>query len=262
MLLSRDGTKAFVAVPKTGTNSVRYILKQFTGALEAYPLNEGDEFQFFIANYHTTVESNLNNIRTKFPNATVESITAYAFLRDPVERWCSAVNFHYKRQPWYLMGLKSVASNPRKLRILNETVSDRLHEDQFMNPSYGPNKEFVFNPVGLKLVKEFFSPEVVAEMAQTPWEDFPINLDESPFFYPQAHWLTQPNTVILDYSKFDEELAWLVNQEWGGSKYYSESNSSYKNKSEVKKLPVSDSLRKRLMDAYSMDYDLTPHTIS
>jgi len=98
-------------------------------------------------------------------------------------------------------------------------------------------------------------------MAQVPWEEFPIDLDEAEFFYPQADWLTQPNTVILDYSKFNEEMAWLVNQEWMGRKYYQKSNSSYRNRSEVKKLPISKAMRNKIMDAYHMDYDLTPHTI-
>ena len=265
MLISRDGTKAFICVPKTGTNSVRHTLKQFTNAIEANRLGPGaweSTFTFFIKNYHNTLLGNLPNIRLQFPNATIESITAYGFLRDPVERWCSAVNFYYKREPWYLMGLKSVARNPRKMEILNHYSNlDRIHEDQFKTPSYEGNEGFIMNPSGLQLVKEFYSPDVVAEMAQTPWEEFPINLDEDVFFYPQAHWLSHPNTVILDYSKFKLELQWLVN-EWGAMMFYEPADASSRNRSEVRKLPVSDSLRKRLMDAYSMDYDLTPHTIS
>lgn len=265
MLLSRDGTKAFVAVPKTGTNSAREILKRFAGALEAFYFDvnkmSGVDWGDFIDCYHNTVEANLWVIRNRFPNATVDSITAYGFLRDPVERWCSAVNFWYKRQPWYLMTLKSVTSNPKKLQTLEGAVRGRLHEDQCKNPSYANYEEYVVNPAGLKEIKEFYSPDVVAEMAQTPWEEFPIDLNEAEFFYPQAHWLSQPNTVILDYSKFDEEMSWLVNQEWWGYLYYQKSNSSYRNTSELKKLPVSKSMRKKIMDAYSMDYDLTPHTI-
>jgi len=264
VLLSRDGTKAFVAVPKTGTNSARAILHEFCYVHEVYHIPRGDyggvHWGEFIRTYHRTVEENLPLIRERFPSASVNSITAYAFLRDPVERWCSAVNFYYKRHPNFLLTLKSVLKSSKKVEQLKSTVH-RFHEDQCKNPAYGGGPEIISNPGGLREVREFYSPDVVQEMAQVPWEEFPIDLDEAEFFYPQADWLTQPNTVILDYSKFNEEMAWLVNQEWMGRKYYQKSNSSYRNRSEVKKLPISKAMRNKIMDAYHMDYDLTPHTI-
>lgn len=265
MLLSRDGTKVFVAVPKTGTNSARAILNQYCDPYEVYRIPRGEQggvhWGEFIRTYHRTVEENLPYIRERFPNATVNSLKAYAFWRDPVERWCSGVNFYYKRTPMFLCGLNTVASNPKKMQML-DAVIHRFHEDQCKNPAYGNSPEIISNPGGLKEVREFYSPEVVEEMANVPWEGFPVDLDEAEFFYPQANWLTQPNTVILDYSKFDEEMEWLVNREWVGKLYYDKSNTTYRNKSEVKKLPVSKSMRKKIMEAYSMDYDLTPHTIS
>lgn len=266
MLLSSDGTKAFVCVPKTGTNSVRGILNEFCDVREVYQMREvahgGFPWDEFIRTYHKTVEQNLFYIREQFPNASVGSITAYGFLRDPVDRWCSAVNFHYKRTPMFLSSLKSVASNPKKMHMLGSVVY-RLHEDQCKNPAYNGSPELIVNPGGLREVQWFYSPDVLEEMAQTPWEEFPIDLKVNDFFYPQSYWLKQPNTVILDYSKFEEEMAWLVNEVFRGYRYYQpKSNSSYRNKSEVKKLPVSDSLCRQIMDAYSMDYDLTPHTLS
>ena len=256
MLLSRDGTKAFVAVPKTGTNSVQAILTQFCGARQLLDAKSAEDWGIIFQRYHGTVSHNIRLIQQQFPHATVNNIAAYAFYRDPVERWCSAVNFFYKRQVWFLLDLKSVARNPRKLEMLaDNTFTERFHEDQFRLPNQPQT-------AGSNMVKEFFSPEVVEEMANTPWENFPVNPDENEFFYPQSHWLKQPNTVILDYSKFNEELEWLVNEEWKGYQFYQKSNSTYRNTSEVKKLPVSESMRKTIMDAYHMDYDLTPHTIS
>jgi hypothetical protein len=220
----------------------------------------GNELAHFIDCYHNTVGANLQDIRVRFPTATVDSITAYGFLRDPVERWCSAVDFHYKRLPSFLVMLKSVFRNPNKMRFL-EGVINRAHSDQYINPGYGGNGPRVTNPSGLREVNEFYSPEVKAEMAQMPWEMFPVNLDESEFFYPQSHWLREPNTIILDYSKFNEEMGWMIS-EWGARLFHDGSNSIYRNTSEVKKLPVSDSMRKTIMDAYHMDYDLTFHTVS
>ncbi|UCF70844.1 MAG: hypothetical protein JSW49_00785 [candidate division WOR-3 bacterium] len=263
MVISPDGTKAFVCVPKTGTNTVHDILIRFCGAREVYPLERADQDAFnwgnYLESFHKTVEQNLGNIRITFPNATVASITAYGFLRDPIERWCSAVDFYYKRQPWFLLRLRTVAGNKKKRDFLDGVVH-RLHADQYKLPSYAGRPEKV-NHEALAALKEFYSPEVVQEMASVPWEDFPIDIDEAGFFHPQSRWLKQPNTVILDYSKFNEELEWLVNQEWQGKLYYTNFNMTYKNTSEVPKLPVSKSLRKKLMDTYSEDYDLTPHTI-
>jgi hypothetical protein len=265
VLLSHDGTKAFVCVPKTGTNSVRAILHEFCDVREVVHIPEGETSAVlwgdFIDTYHNTVGANLHRIQTQFPSATLDSITAYGFLRDPVERWCSAVDFHYKRQPWFLMGLKSVMRNPAKLEMLWGSYDDRLHRDKYMRPGYGGRPPWM-NKEGVESVNEFYSPDVLQEMANTPWEEFPVNPDEGVFFYPQAHWLAHPNTIILDYSKFDEELEWMINWEWGSNRYYQKSNTTYRNKSDMKKLPVSDSMRKKIMDAYHMDYDLTFHTVS
>lgn len=264
MVISPDGTKAFVCVPKTGTNTVHDILIRFCGAREAYLLDPNDQDAFswgsYLESFHRTVAQNFGHIQLTFPHVTIDSITAYAFLRDPVERWCSAVDFYYKRQPWFLLRLRSVARNPKKMAML-DGVLHRLHADQHTLPSYAGRPAKV-NREALAALKEFYSPEVLHEMANVPWDDFPINVDEAGFFYPQSYWLKEPNTVILDYSKFNEELEWLVNREWVGYLHYNSSNMTYKNKSEIPKLPVSKSLRKKLMDAYAEDYDLTPHTIS
>lgn len=263
MVISPDGTKAFVCVPKTGTNTVHDILIRFCGAREVYPLDSTDQDAFnwgnYLESFHKTVEENLGLIHHTFPHATVDSITAYGFWRDPVERWCSSVDFYYKRQPWFLIRLNSVAHNKKKRDFLDGVVH-RLHEDQYKLPSFAGRPE-ILNHVALAALKEFYSPEVLHEMASVPWEDFPIDIDEAPFFYPQSRWLKQPNTVIMDYSKFGEELEWLAHHEWIGKLYYTNFNMTYRNKSEIPKLPVSESMRKKLMDAYKEDYDLTPHTI-
>lgn len=255
MLLSRDGTKAFVAVPKTGSNSVRDILIRFCGAREVVEVTSPNDWSMVVQRFHSTVANNLDLIQLRFPHADVSNITAYGFLRDPVARWCSAVDFYYKRDMFFLLDLQSVKNNPKKVALLADTAfTERFHSDQFHLPFQPEN-------AGTRMVREFFSPDVVAEMASVPWENFPVKPDDHPFFYPQAYWLKQPNTVILDYSKMNEELAWLVNVEWRGNLYYQKSNSSYRNKSEIPKLPVSKEMRQKIMDAYKMDYDLTPHTL-
>lgn len=258
MLLSRDGTKAFVCVPKTGTNSVCDVLRQYTSAQDVISEKYGDNHSMIIRFYHNTVEENLGFINRAFPNVIRDNqIQSYGFYRDPVERWCSAVDFHYKRMPDFLRTLETVRNNVDKMEVVDEMESkgyNRIHKDQFGLLEVG-----IYDPKGTRMINDFYSSDVLTEMANVPWEEFPVDPYASKLFMPQSHWLK--NAIILDYSNFNKELEWLVG-EWGATILFDSTELPRKNVSEIRKLPVGGAMRKKIMDAYYMDYDLTFHTVS
>jgi len=252
MLLSNDGTKAFVCVPKTGSTTITNVLLQYCGAKQIVPPDCGENYDVVSAQNHWTVEDNYPRIRARFPNVPLESIKAYAFFRDPVERWCSAVDYWYKRRVSFLSTLVSVKSDVARMRFLKHdmlTFENRVHIDGFQLQGQPEN-------LSTKMIREFYSYDVLQEMAMVPWDRFPVNPHEHEFFFPQSQWLKQPNTTILDYSNFNSELERLINEWCIPHTYYQPADVPHKNVSEIRRHPVSDSTRKRIREAYAEDYEL------
>lgn len=256
MVISPNGTKAFVCVPKTGSNSVRDILVRFCGAIE---LKDGTDSTLRI--YHRTAYHNFDIIAKRTGITTPGLIKSYGFLRDPVDRWCSAVNFYWKRSLKVLLELETIKSKPHVIHRMLQTGYQRFHDDIFLDIHGNPSSVSPYRDSHDHKFDYIYTPDVQEELAHLPWEMFPVDPNVHELFFPQHYWLSDSNTIILDYNKFEEEVSWLVNEEWLGSMYYEPDYSSNLNKSEIYKLPVSNKLRKRIQKAYKCDYDLTPHTI-
>lgn len=256
MVISPDGRKAFIAVPKTGSNSVRDILIRFCGALEI-----SDDPETKLRTYHRTAYHNFDLISKRTGVVTPNLIRSYGFLRDPVDRWCSAVNFYWKHSLRILLELKTLQKKPHVIQKMIDSGYKRFHDDIFVDIDGKPSSVSKYHPIGSRRFDYIYTPDVKEELANLPWEMFPVDPGVHEFFYPQYNLLNELNTVILDYSKFELEVSWLVNKEWLGKMYYEPDYSSNLNKSSIKKNPVSDKMRKKIREAYDCDYKLTPHTI-
>lgn len=93
MIISHDRQTLFIGVPKNGSQTARAVLGQIgvdlVGELGRHP----------------TVTEAIGLAETLLPGETIAPTTIYAFWRDPVERFCSAVEFHKRCLPNSLMQL-------------------------------------------------------------------------------------------------------------------------------------------------------------
>jgi hypothetical protein len=231
MVISPDGTKAFVAVTKAGSTSAEHILTQYCGALKL-----GDRI-VHQASCHATLRENFGLVKNLVPSARLEDIKCYAFRRDPVDRWCSSINYWNKRTPEVLLTLESVKRDFQLSHLISSIGLNRFHKD--IHISQDTN------------IWDIFPQEVTDELASMPWESFPVTTSDEPaFFRLQSYWLREPNTTIMDFAKFDSEMTMLV-REWGGTEYCP----TQINKSEIEYLsPVSESVRAEIHRVYNLDY--------
>ena len=87
MIISHDRQTLFIGVPKNGSQTARAVLGQIgvdlVGELGRHP----------------TVPEAIRLAEARFPEEMIAPRTIYAFWRDPVERFCSAVEFHKRCLP-------------------------------------------------------------------------------------------------------------------------------------------------------------------
>jgi len=82
MIISYDRQTLFIGVPKNGSQTARAVL----GPIGIDLVGEMGR--------HPTLPEAIRLAEARFPGETIAPRTIYAFWRDPVERFCSAVEFH------------------------------------------------------------------------------------------------------------------------------------------------------------------------
>ncbi|MCZ8322108.1 MAG: hypothetical protein O9296_11075, partial [Novosphingobium sp.] len=87
MIFSHDRQKLFIGVPKNGSQTARAVLAQMGVDLVGE------------MGRHPTVPEAIRLVEDRFPGETVAPTAIYAFWRDPVERFCSALEFHKRCLP-------------------------------------------------------------------------------------------------------------------------------------------------------------------
>jgi hypothetical protein len=87
MIISHDRQTLFIGVPKNGSQTARAVLGQFGVDLVGE------------MGRHPTVPEAIRLAEARFPGETIAPTAIYAFWRDPVERFCSAVEFHKRYLP-------------------------------------------------------------------------------------------------------------------------------------------------------------------
>lgn len=87
MIISHDRQTLFIGVPKNGSQTARAVLGQFGVDLVGE------------MGRHPTVPEAVRLAEARFPGEAIAPTNIYAFWRDPVERFCSAVEFHKRSLP-------------------------------------------------------------------------------------------------------------------------------------------------------------------
>lgn len=87
MIISHDRKTLFIGVPKNGSQTARAVLGQFGVDLVGE------------MGRHPTVAESIKLAQARFPGEAIAPTTIFAFQRDPIERFCSAVGFHKRYLP-------------------------------------------------------------------------------------------------------------------------------------------------------------------
>jgi hypothetical protein len=198
MIISKDGTKLFLCVGKTGSMSASQALQEYAGGvpLRSYMHQPQDDFHY-----------NLNEmIQTRrYPSLNPDA-QCYAFWREPVDRFMSAVNYN-KRIPIYILDQPFVRNNPEYIEMLSV--------ERFANSRNYPLKKYEYDAL---------PQELRDEIENISYSTFLHGIEHniwtvSAHFNYQSHWLRKlGNVKILDFHKFDSEMQKLV-EEWGGNEY-------------------------------------------
>ena len=185
MIISHDRKTLFIGVPKNGSQTARAVLGQFgvdlVGELGRHP----------------TLPEALRLAEEQFPGKSISPMAIYAFWRDPVERFCSAVEFHKRCLPNSLM---------------------QLFPDRFIGIEPHP-RWFETDPgavaADLRAVINAVAPvEILAALPPPPVPGVSLqprggNLS---FYRPQSEWLGGTAVTILPFAEYEAGLRQLVDQ--------------------------------------------------
>ena len=185
MIISHDRKTLFIGVPKNGSQTARAVLGQFgvdlVGELGRHP----------------TVSDAIRLADARFPGETIAPTTIYAFRREPVERFCSAVEFHKCCLPNSLM---------------------QLFPDRLIGIEPHP-RWFETNPgavaADLRAVIDAVAPvEILAALPPPPVPGVSLqprggNLS---FYRPQSEWLGGTAVTILPFAEYEAGVRQLVDQ--------------------------------------------------
>ena len=188
MIISHDRQTLFIGVPKNGSQTARAVLGQIgvdlVGELGRHP----------------TVPEAIRLAEGLFPGETIAPTAIYAFWRDPVERFCSAVEFHKRCLPNSLMQLfpdRFIGIEPH-LRWF-ETDPGAVAADL----------RAVINAVAPVEILAALPPPPVPGVSLQPRGG---NLS---FYRPQSEWLGGTAVTILPFAEYEAGLRQLVDQ-FGG----------------------------------------------
>ena len=188
MIISHDRQTLFIGVPKNGSQTARAVLGQvgvdLVGELGRHP----------------TVPEAIRLAEAQFPGEAIAPTTIYAFWRDPVERFCSAVGFHKRCLPNSLMQLfperfVGVSPHPRWFETNPEVVAPEL-------------RRFVEGIPPLDILAALPPPPV-------PGVTFQSRGGNLSFYRPQSEWLDYPSVNVLPFADYEAGLREVVDQ-FGG----------------------------------------------
>jgi len=175
-------------VPKNGSQTARAVLGQIgvdlVGELGRHP----------------TVPEAIRLAERLFPGETIAPTAIYAFWRDPVERFCSAVEFHKRSLPNSFIQLfpdrfVGIERHPRWL----EPEPNAINLDM---------RAVIDNVSPLEILAAL-SPPLVPGVLRQPQGG---NLS---FYRPQSEWLGGTAVTILPFAEYEAGLRQLVDQ-FGG----------------------------------------------
>ena len=187
MIISHDRQALFIGVPKNGSQTARAVLGQIGVDLVGE------------MGRHPTLPEAIRLAEEQFPGKSISPTAIYAFWRDPVERFCSAVEFHKRCLPNSLM---------------------QLFPDRLIGIEPHP-RWFETNPgavaADLRAVIDAVAPvEILAALPPPPVPGVSLQPRGSnlSFYRPQSEWLGGTAVTILPFADYEAGLREIV--DWFG----------------------------------------------
>jgi hypothetical protein len=194
MIISHDCQTLFIGVPKNGSQTARSVLGQIgvdlVGELGRHP----------------TVPEAIRLAEARFPGKAIAPTAIYAFWRDPVERFCSAVEFHKRCLPNSFIQL-----------FPERFVGIKPHVRWFE-----PDLEAIAQD--LRAVIESIPPlDILAVLPPppVPGASFHPRGGNLSFYRPQSEWLVHPGVTVLPFADYEAVLREVINR-FGGDGFSAE----------------------------------------
>ena len=189
MIISHDRQTLFIGVPKNGSQTARAVIGQIGVDLVGE------------MGRHPTVPEAIRLAEARFPGEVIAPTAIYAFWRDPVERFCSAVEFHKRCLPNSFIQLfperfVGIEPHPRWF----ETDADAVKLD-------------------LRAVIGEISPAEILTALPPPAHGglFQPRGGNLSFYRPQSEWLDHPGITVLNFEAYEFRLQQVFDQFGGDS---------------------------------------------
>ena len=183
MIISHDRQTLFIGVPKNGSQTARSVLGQIGVDLVGK------------MGRHPTLPEAIRLAEEQFPGKSISPTAIYAFWRDPVERFCSAIEFHKRCLPNSLMQLFpdrfiGIEPHPRWFETDAETIDLDMRA--------------VIDSIPPLEILAALSPPLVPGVLRQPRGG---NLS---FYRPQSEWLDDPRVTVLPFADYEAGLREIV----------------------------------------------------
>jgi hypothetical protein len=189
MIISHDRNTLFIGVPKNGSQTARAVLGQLGTDLVGE------------MGRHPTVPEAIRLAEVRFPGEVIAPTAIYAFWRDPVERFCSAVEFHKRCLPNSFIQL-----------FPERFAGIKAHSRWFETDPDSVSLE-------LRLAISQTSPlDVIGILTPlTSRNDRAVTRGGKLSFYrPQVDWLREPSIIRLSFAHYETQLRELIHR-FGGA---------------------------------------------
>lgn len=186
MIISHDRKALFIGVPKNGSQTARAVLGQFGVNLVAE------------MGRHPTVPEAVRLAEARFPGEVIAPTNIFAFWRDPVERFSSAVAFHKRCLPNSFVQL----------------FPDRFEAIESHIRWFEPDPDCVAAEV--RSVIDNISPSEILNVLPPPYEvRFCVRGANLTFYRPQARWLRWPGMIVIPFAHYERRMRAIVD-DFGG----------------------------------------------
>lgn len=188
MIISHDRKTLFIGVPKNGSQTARAVLGQIGVDLVGE------------MGRHPTVPEAIRLAETRFSGERIAPTTTYAFWRNPIERFCSAVEFHKRYLPNSFIQL-----------FPERFVGIKPHVRWFE-----PDLEAIAQD--LRAVIESIPPlDILAALPPppVPGASFQPRGGNLSFYRPQSEWLDHFGVTVLNFADYEAGIREVVDQ-FGG----------------------------------------------
>ncbi len=189
MIISHDRKTLFIGVPKNGSQTARAVIGQHGTDLVGE------------MGRHPTVPEAIRLAEARFPGEVIAPTAIYAFWRDPVERFCSAVEFHKRCLPNSFIQLfperfAGIEPHPKWFETDPEAIALDLRS--------------VIGGIGVADILAALPPPT------NPGVSFQSRGGSLSFYRQQSEWLKHPNIYNLDFDGYEFRLRQIVDR-FGGN---------------------------------------------